>query len=188
MALRMSLDLRLEWRAPSPLNAVCGIEGLKVADQVLKNYNAVGILIGGLAKEIWKGTTSPRIFAEHKDVDVLVPIQECNKHPRQWENGVDWWISHKTTERPTNGTNTGLIFNFVLKPKAEIKSGLHFCPLGLLKELIKWEKQKYGNSFRMESYKFITFPRYSEFPVLPEDFLDITLSDENKIALHCKPQ
>jgi len=189
MAMRCSLRLeqRLELRAPTPPEAVRGIEGLKVADEVLKKYKVTGMLVGGLAKEAWRGSSDPADFSKHKDVDVLVLARGCGKHPGQWEDGVDWWISHKAAERPTNGTSVGLVWRVSLKRNVEIAPGLYVCPLELLEGSIKQEKRTLGNEFVVHGDKFSAVA-LNKFPVLSAQYLRVKWGDDgDDVASHCKP-
>lgn len=141
LALELKLKQTLELEAPAPPDAITGIDGLKVADQVLKEYNAVGMLIGGLAKELWCGVVSDERLSQHKDIDVLVLSYDCTSHPEQWTSGVDWWVSHNFHERPTNGTSVGILWRVELEPHAQqISRGLYLCPLKLLRQAIAAER------------------------------------------------
>ena len=53
-------------------NSVKGLEGMKIADKILKERNARGVLIGGLAGAIWNKETTLGELDAHKDVDVYV--------------------------------------------------------------------------------------------------------------------
>lgn len=141
LRLSQRLEQRLELRAPTPPDAITGIEGLKVADQILKEHNAVGMLVGGLAKELWRGVVSDEKLSEHKDVDVLVLSYDCASHPEQWASGVDWWVCHNPHERPTNGNPVGLLWRVELESHAQrIPRGLYLCPLQLLLQAIAVER------------------------------------------------
>ena len=141
LRLSQRLEQRIELRAPTPPDAVSGIEGLMVADQVLKEQSAIGMLVGGLAKELWRGVTNDEKLSEHKDVDVLVLSQDCASHPEQWASGVDWWVCHNHYERPTNGNPVGLLWRVQLESHAlHIPRGLYLCPLQLLRQSIAVER------------------------------------------------
>jgi hypothetical protein len=174
---------------PAPHDAVQGIKGMIIADRILRKYNAVGMLIGGLAKEVWSGTYNPNQLLKHKDVDVLVLAQRCGKHPKQEEGGVDWWISHRSTERPTNG-HTGLIWTVLFKMSVEknkINPGLYICPLELLEAIIKHERRVFGDQSVVHNKRFSAVG-IDEFPVLPLKFIYAKWGDDNDdIACHCKP-
>jgi len=186
MALCLRLEQRLELQAPIPQDAVRGIEGMKVADRVLKKYKVAGMLVGGLAKEAWHGATDPSRFSKHKDVDVLVLARGCGKHPKQGEAGVDWWISHKIAERPTNGF-VGLIWNASLAKQTEVTPGLYLCPLEFLESSIRQERRVFGKDFIVHNSRFSTVS-INEFPVLPMQFIRAKFSDDNDdISRRCKP-
>ncbi len=191
MSMAMSCSLRLEQRlelcAPTPFEAVRGIEGLRVADKALKKYKVMGMLVGGLAREAWRGSSDPADFSKHKDVDVLVLARGCGKHPEQWEDGVDWWISHKVAERPTNGSSVGLIWRVSLKRHAEVAPGLYLCPLELLEDSIRQEERMFGDEFVVYGGKFTTVA-LNEFPVLSAQYFRVKWAcDNDDVASHCKP-
>ncbi len=186
--LRLKHELRLEIRAPSPPDSVTGLEGMEVADSVLKEYSAVGMLIGGLAKELWRGCGDGETLDSHKDVDVLVLTADCEKHPKQWESGVDWWISHNFSEKPTNGALEGIFWQAELELYASrIKPGLYLCPRELLVAVTSWEKAL----IKDRRVKGVRFTKQSPNKLLP--ILDIlqlrwkTIRPETAGATICKP-
>lgn len=79
---------------PSPTT---GLAGLEAANLALLNKQRVGLLIGGLARQIWSKHTTLSDFADHKDVDVMVldrKIKAGEDEPDrmgQFEAGIDWW-------------------------------------------------------------------------------------------------
>ena len=174
-------------QAPNPPAATTGLEGMRVADEVLKKYNAIGILIGGVAKEIWHGASDPAKFSEHKDVDVLILSRNCENHPGQWEAGIDWWVSHRVTEKPTNGTSVSLIWKISLEPKTlDHLNGLYICPVELLKRGINREKAVLGDEFIVRNGGF-TEIQFREFPVMPVSSLRIRWGNiDDRAAEHCK--
>ena len=175
LKLEHRLEHRLELPAPSPPTAVTGMEGLRVADEVLKELSAVGILIGGIAKELWRGADDEGILASHKDVDVLVLSTDCEKHPAQWQAGVDWWIYHNTfCEKPTNGALEGIFWQVELDSSARrISPGLYLCPREVLVMATAWERLCLGE-------KQVRAPRFtskSPNPILPElDFFQVVFN------------
>lgn len=181
-------ERRRKLRAPIPPEAVRGIEGLKVADEVLKRYKVAGVLIGGLAKEAWRGSSDPAKFSKHKDVDVLVLARGCGRHPMQWEKGVDWWVNHRVAERPTNGAFVGLIWRVSLKKRnSEVTPGLYICPREFLEESIRQERRVFGDKFVVCGCKFSTVS-INRFPVLSTKFFGVKWGDKgDDIAWHCKP-
>lgn len=128
--------------APTPPNAACGVEGMQVADKLLKEIGVVGMLIGGLAKELWSGASDEERLLKHKDVDVLVLSHDCTFHPKKWASGIDWWVSHDPQQRPTNGNPVGLLWRVRLDLHARnIPKGLYLCPLQLLRESVVMERR-----------------------------------------------
>lgn len=137
-------------RAPIPPKALRGIEGMKEADSILKGYGVAGLLIGGLAKAILSGVTDPDELRKHKDVDVLISYQiECAKHPRQWEGGIDWWVSHSESERPTNG-KAHLLANIGYCVSPRSGPGLYICSPGALYKLCCLEERVLGGKFEVK--------------------------------------
>lgn len=101
-ALALLLSLRLQLKSPETFEAIRGMEGLRAADRILKERKAAGVLIGGVAEEIWKGKGSD--IESHKDVDVMVLTREHGL--RKAEGGIDWWIPvGATIEVPTISGN-----------------------------------------------------------------------------------
>ncbi len=68
-----------------------GIEGMRLADEVLREHGAVGILIGGLLREVWGEDTTYQSMKAHKDVDVLILDTDKYLPKRKWEHRIDWW-------------------------------------------------------------------------------------------------
>ncbi|HEY4480408.1 MAG TPA: hypothetical protein VJB58_03000 [Candidatus Paceibacterota bacterium] len=179
MGYRMSLSLRPEirqqqrklqlqiLRAPTPPQAVCGVEGMRVADNLLKEIGVVGMLVGGLAKELWSGVSDEEKLLEHKDVDVILLSHDCNLHPKQWQSGIDWWVSHDREERPTNGNSVGLLWRVQLEAHARnIPKGLYLCPSEILRESLVIER-RILRGYKIASARFKTTPA-SIYPVLDE--------------------
>jgi len=186
------LELRQEFCAPTPPEAVRGRHGLKVADEVLKKYNVAGILIGGVAKMLWRGS-DVKFLSRRKDVDVIVLSNNCEQHPEQWENGIDWWVSHRLSERPTNGGEVGLLWN--VRVKKAVPAGLYLCPLELLEASIDYEKSCYStaewkisNVFSDDC--FLCSRREANLAVLPVLSADVLRHrfsrNSGKVALYCK--
>jgi len=65
----------LEQEDPVPLNAVTGLEGLRAADRILKERNAVGVVIGSTAEALWNRRVKDKDLKNRNDVDVLVLSQ-----------------------------------------------------------------------------------------------------------------
>lgn len=94
LELRQLLKLELQLRSPEFPEAKKGIAGLQLADDMLKDQGAIGILIGGLAYEIWKQTRTEKDLNSHKDVDVLV-LSKDFKISKPFDGGIDWWMPHR---------------------------------------------------------------------------------------------
>ncbi len=92
LALKQLLSLNLSLRHPESPGAMKGFEGLKIADQILKDKGIKGILIGGLSESIWNPKHSKKDFKSHKDVDVLVSSLPEEAHFEELEGGIDWWL------------------------------------------------------------------------------------------------
>lgn len=168
---------------------------MQEADRILKGYGATGLLIGGLAKAILSGVTDPDELRKHKDVDVLISYQiECAKHPRQWEGGIDWWVSHNELERPTNG-RAHLLANIEYCVLPSYGPGLSICSPGALYKLCTLEDRVLGRKFAVK-YGPYKFP-YEHFDAPDLGFryqenADFYLSWDGdpkatETAAHCKP-
>lgn len=182
--IAMRFEMRQELRAPIPPEAVQGLAGIAVARQVLERYGAVGLLIGGLAREFWQGTKDPAAYDDHKDVDVLILSFDCQHHPRQWEAGVDWWVSHDLRECPTNGTDVGLIWQLRLRPNASPAPGLYLCPREVYRAGRQAEERVLGGyAERLGNRR-----RAAGLMPLPSGFLVVRWGrEEDNVATHCQP-
>jgi hypothetical protein len=139
LGLRMRIGLFLTHEPDYPPSATTGLEGIREANRILSDYNVPGVLIGGLAKEIWQGNTSEEALAAHKDVDVLVLSFDCVHHPQQWEGGIDWWVAHSPEERPNNGGSVCLRWTMTALVQ-ELEAGLYLCPVDLLERIMITER------------------------------------------------
>lgn len=198
MGCRMSLSLRPEIRqqqrklllqilhAPTPPQAVRGVEGMRVADNLLKEIGVVGMLIGGLAKELWSGVSDEEKLMEHKDVDVIVLSRDCNLHPKRWESGIDWWVSHRGEERPTNGNTVGLLWRVQLEAHARnIPKGLYLCPSEILRESLATER-RILKGYKIANARFKTAPA-PLYPVLDEMQIRWSWGNlNNPVASYCQ--
>ncbi len=93
LQLKQLLSLSQELRHPEyPLMAK-GLDGMGVADRVLRGYNASGILIGGLSEAVWNRRRKPEELTKHKDVDVLVLNEDADIG--RFEEGIDWWLPQR---------------------------------------------------------------------------------------------
>jgi hypothetical protein len=142
LELKQLLELSQNLRHPTFPNPVKGIDGLKLAHEILQSRDASGILIGGLSERIWSRKTRPGDLLEHKDVDVLV-LNSDFELENKFEGGIDWWLprtgkithsparpdAHQITETySTNWWVNG--FDSILRFKIEcdknaLKPGLH---------------------------------------------------------------
>jgi len=86
--LRLLLSQKMG--SPIPEEAVRGIEGMEIADSILKERKAVGLLIGSLSKAVWNARRKKEDLEWHSDVDVIVPRGIELESP--FEGGVDWWL------------------------------------------------------------------------------------------------
>ena len=183
---RLELSLRQTLLAPAPPNAVTGIDGIRKANEVLRHYGASGLLIGGLAKEVWSGRTTDAVLSAHKDVDVLILSYSCLQHPKQWEEGVDWWVTHSLQERPTNGTECGLWWT--VEVLEEFESGLYLCPAEFLQDAVKIEKRRID---RKNDHKYQLHQRmltFNEVKLIPDYLLQgWQHRPRTPVAEYCKP-
>lgn len=93
-ALKYMLQLMLELRHEDLPEMVKGFDGMQVADEVLKQKQARGVLIGGLSEAIWNQRRRVADLYEHKDVDVLV-LDEGFVLDHAFQGGIDWWLREK---------------------------------------------------------------------------------------------
>jgi hypothetical protein len=103
-------------RHPEIPGAVRGLEGMMIADNILKDHGANGILIGGLSEAVWyrKDTN----LSAHKDVDVIV-FDYVRLSP--FQGGIDWWLPND--QRHMNGL--GIALSFSVFRQEEMPSGLY---------------------------------------------------------------
>lgn len=183
LSLYQGPSLKLLLRAPNPPQAVRGLEGMKVADAILKQYNVAGLLIGGIAKSILRGNINLSSLARHKDVDVLICSVNCEEHPEQWEGGVDWWISHGDAEKPTNGC-CNILANILFYAE---EPGLHIPEPNALWHLAQLEKTEFADENKISfGPKPATWKRERVgkmgYKLIPATISDWPKSD----ATHCK--
>lgn len=133
LQLTQILKLEQKLREPGVPEATRGLEGLLLADQILKQKGAVGFLIGGLGKSVWRGNAQ---LGRHKDVDVLVMTKGTDFE--KFEGGIDWWLP---TEDQVSGTfvggyienyavrywanENGVVLTFNIEQTLELPPGLH---------------------------------------------------------------
>ncbi|MEK6862006.1 MAG: hypothetical protein AABY07_08635, partial [Nanoarchaeota archaeon] len=90
LQLKNLLLLEQRLRHPGYPETVRGLDGLKVAHEILGKSEATGILIGGLAEKVWNRNTKAEDLDKHKDVDVMV-LDDHFYQDKDFEGGVDWW-------------------------------------------------------------------------------------------------
>lgn len=134
LALKQLLLLKLELKHPEYPDVVRGLEGMKVADKVLKEKEVAGVLIGGLAEAVWNQRRKIEDLYRHKDVDVMV-LGETSFD--KFEGGVDWWLPQKarisTIGNYTEGerkeqwyeNGNGVILSFGAKRVQDLEPGLY---------------------------------------------------------------
>lgn len=116
---------------PEIPNPTKGLDGMMIADKMLKEQNSHGFLIGGLATSVWNANES---LLNHKDVDVLV-YDDHFKLAKKFEGVIDWWmpksatgdynttIKNIATNWHENGN--GAILNYKIKADYFLKPGLY---------------------------------------------------------------
>jgi hypothetical protein len=193
LCLETTITLQLTLNeAEAPPDAARGIEGLREADHILREHRTLGLLIGSVAKHIWLGIDDIDDLSEHRDIDIVILSSSCDHHPKQWEGGIDWWVRHSITEAPTNGTGHILRYLFSLEPPAfsNLPYGLYVCPRELVIHSIRQARFVWGNRLNVYCRDVLRQPNFTEFDVMPFDFLRISWFDpmRHHLALHCKPE
>lgn len=89
--LTQLMQLRQELHSPPPPEARRGLDGIGEARRILQERGLRGVLIGGLATEIWK-TGNIESLNRHKDVDIAVMLTDNNIDIQPFEGGIDWWL------------------------------------------------------------------------------------------------
>jgi len=125
--LKLLLSHRQELSGAPPPNALRGVEGIRAANLILRDRNAVGILIGGLADAVWHPRRTAKELAAHKDVDVMV-FDPDFKLQEPFEGGIDWWLPQEGRIRLSSDASrvenykvtwwengNGLVLNFGIK-------------------------------------------------------------------------
>ena len=92
--LKYLLQLKLQHDGPEFPEATRGLEGMLIADKMLKEKDARGILIGGCARAIWNQRRTPKELSVHKDVDVAV-LDDSFSLEKSFAGGIDWWLPKK---------------------------------------------------------------------------------------------
>jgi hypothetical protein len=99
----------MKLQAPGPENATTGFEGLKLAHECLLRLGAPGLLIGGVARRAWTSSHRSSIGGR-KDVDVVILVDNPDRYPNRFENGIDWWVPTEEREALRNGNACRLIY------------------------------------------------------------------------------
>lgn len=182
----MRMVLRQTFIPMVPPEATVGLEGILMADKILKRYDAIGMLIGGVAWEIWSDHfIDIDSLSQHKDIDVIVLSRSCKKHPARWEAGIDWWISHSITERPTNGSSVNLTWNAKLQDNIYLEPGLYLCPKELLQWCVAHEEKILGDE--IERSWDVSRIKPLGIHHIPAELLTLKwLNEEDECAYHCK--
>lgn len=135
LAYKHLLNIYQTLRTPVPDNALRGLDGLIEADTILKQNNSTGILIGGLAEEIWSQKRTKEQLEKHKDVDVL--ILDNNFQPEDFEGGIDWWVRRNariqtsSSNVKTDTTETwyenaaGVVLTYLVNSHYQYRKGLY---------------------------------------------------------------
>ena len=147
LLLRRALELRQELHAPTFPNALRGMGGILEADKILREIEAPGVLIGGLADAVWNRKRTEAELAGHKDVDVLIlkPTEKISK----FYGGIDWWLLNNIHfESIATGTGSienvtkqfwingcGCTLKYRITSKDALEPGLHFPTPSLAVEI-----------------------------------------------------
>ena len=165
--------------------ATTGIKGLRKADKILRKYGVAGLLIGGMAKTIWENSNNLDEINSRKDVDVVVLGYSCKHHPKQWEGGIDWWVSHSLEDLPTNGKSC-LNFNIqIWEEHVSLFPGLYLCPHDILERIVDYENKNLSMSSSYFSVREGDI--FYKIPTVESDCFKLFLSTERKDPIHCKP-
>jgi hypothetical protein len=146
LQFKQLLKLQLELRHPEFPQAIRGLDGMIAADDLLRERDASGLLIGGLSEAVWNARRTPEQLAEHKDVDVLVFDTDFKLHER-FEKGIDWWLPedrkvtvqgdysrYEMTVRPyTNGN--GVMLHYSVNKRYSVEPGLYIPSPPWVKEM-----------------------------------------------------
>jgi hypothetical protein len=185
--MQMQLVMRASRITCGGIDAATGVRGLRKANRILQKYNTAGLLIGGLAKAIWSNPFDHDEMNDHKDIDVIVLSHDCRHHPKQWEGGIDWWVSHSFDELPNNG-NIYLDYNIQIDPsyKGSLFPGLYLCCPTILEEIVRHERMKLGR--QSEDFASIgSADLFYQIPLIERNALNLNLSQGEKVPCHCKP-
>ncbi|VVB78301.1 Uncharacterised protein [uncultured archaeon] len=104
LCLKQVLEVLQTLKHPEFPNAAKGLDGMLIADNILKSRNGTGVLIGGLAEEVWNKRTKLQDLYNHKDVDVLV-LNKDFELKEDFEGGIDWWLPNQGRIKINSGSN-----------------------------------------------------------------------------------
>lgn len=137
LCLKKMLSLRQVLKHPEIPNATKGLEGMKVADDILKSRNSIGVLIGGISEMVWNKHRKKEDLLERKDVDVMV-MNDDFILSKDFEGGIDWWqpangdisVSDEFGDLSTVHQNwwrngNGIVLYFGVTMKQPLNPGLH---------------------------------------------------------------
>lgn len=166
-------------KLPRPLR---GWDGILAADRILKELNGVGMLFGSTICALYRGEDISRI----KDVNVYVLALDCHHHPRQWEERIDWWLTHSPRERATNSGTVGLFWHMRLTRDANVTPGLYAPKLSLLQWVRGVERGKFPHRKerlpRCAHYESLGLPTIPIWALLVQ-----SLPASDPIAQMCAP-
>lgn len=122
-------------RSPAPVEACHGLEGVELADRLLKKGGHIGMLFGSTAIDFWKEAITPEQLATCKDVDVLVfPAMNGDSQPIQpGDDGVDLWVPQTAEFKPQRPVTWwqnvhGAKLGFVITPTVDLKEPGLYIP------------------------------------------------------------
>jgi len=136
IALKHLMSLEQKLREPGPPYSAKGLVGLRESDELLRQRDAKGILIGGIAEAVWNLRRKPDQLSQHKDVDVMV-LDEYFKLTKDFEKGIDWWVPETgritirsdVTDYERDKTwwanGNGVVLGFGIEQRHNLKPGLY---------------------------------------------------------------
>ncbi|MFA6022687.1 MAG: hypothetical protein WC781_01215 [Candidatus Pacearchaeota archaeon] len=139
LQLKQIMMLKHELVHPEFPNASKGFSGMRIANAILKERDSVGLLIGGLAEDVWNQRRSLEELASHKDVDVMILNPEF-KLEKRFEGGIDWWMPYSKRLKVSDGflgydakvfnwneNLNDVILHFNVKKSCDLKPGLYIA-------------------------------------------------------------
>lgn len=172
----MTMAKKQPLKSPGPVNATNALDGMVIADKILKEYGVIGLLIGSLAKMIWHGCKEKQLVSAN-DVDVLVLSSGCKHHPKRYEGDIDWYISHGYDESPVNGAGTGLVIRAMVKVQYPSNPGLYIPQRGLVAMFTDAEKSIMGKTHKVVESPLANGIQISAFPIFETNFLALKFAD-----------